>query len=180
VFGGCVMACAPLLAVLMLRDLGFAPWQYGLALGLQCVGGLAGAAAVRPLRRRFGERPVLLGTGAARALWLVFLPLTPAGPAGLAVIAGSQVLMLFCAGAFNPTFFTHRMNATPDGALSRVLAAWSISSRVVQPLVIAAGGLLAAALGTRAAMVVLAALLLTSVALLPWRAVRPAGVPAGR
>jgi MFS family permease len=33
-FGGCVMAAAPLVTVLMLRDLGFTAWQYGLVLGV--------------------------------------------------------------------------------------------------------------------------------------------------
>ncbi|NYH45776.1 hypothetical protein HNR22_005503 [Micromonospora jinlongensis] len=30
IFGGCILAVSPLLVVLMLRDLGFAAWQYGL------------------------------------------------------------------------------------------------------------------------------------------------------
>ena len=37
------LATAPQLAVLMLGDLGFAPWQYALAFGAPCVGGLVGA-----------------------------------------------------------------------------------------------------------------------------------------
>jgi nitrate reductase NapE component len=40
---GLIMATAPLVAVLMLGQLGFAPWQYGLAFGTPCVGGLAGS-----------------------------------------------------------------------------------------------------------------------------------------
>lgn len=37
---GLIMATSPVLAVLMLRDLGFAPWQYGLAFAVPCVAGL--------------------------------------------------------------------------------------------------------------------------------------------
>ncbi|WP_460778870.1 MFS transporter [Microlunatus antarcticus] len=66
VFGGCITASTPLLAVLMLRDLAFTPFQYGLALGLPCLDGVVGAVLVRPLRRRVGERVVLLGSGTAR------------------------------------------------------------------------------------------------------------------
>lgn len=40
---GLIMATSPLLAVLMLGPLGFAPWQYGLAFAAPCVGGLIGA-----------------------------------------------------------------------------------------------------------------------------------------
>jgi MFS family permease len=44
---GLIMATAPVIAVLMLGDLGFAPWQYGLAFGAPCVGGLIGSRLSR-------------------------------------------------------------------------------------------------------------------------------------
>jgi predicted MFS family arabinose efflux permease len=169
VFGGCVMAGAPLLAVFTLRDLGFEPWQYGFVLGVPCVGGVLGALLVRPVRRRWGERSTLLGFGTLRALWLGALPLAPAGTAGVVVIAAGQFLLLVCSGAFNPTFATYRMHATEDSHMSRVLSAWSISSRVAQPLMIVVGGLIAAAVGPRAALAVMAVLVLASIPLLPWR-----------
>src|SRR4051812_46006815 len=37
--GGLIMATEPLLAVLLLRQLGFPPWQYGLAFAAPCAGG---------------------------------------------------------------------------------------------------------------------------------------------
>lgn len=45
-FGGSVMMASPLMAVLMLRDLGLEPWQYGLALGLPWQGARTSAGAV--------------------------------------------------------------------------------------------------------------------------------------
>jgi len=181
VFSGCVMATMPLLAVLMLRDLGFQPWQYGLALGGPCIGGVLGALLIRPLTRRYGEHRMLLTFGAARALWLGFLPLAGAGVAGLVIITGAQLALLICSGAFNPTFATYRMAATDDNHMSRVMSAWSISSQLCRPLFVVAGGLVAAATSARTALAVLAVLVLTSVVLLPWRAVRPrVAVPAGR
>ncbi|MGV9915420.1 hypothetical protein [Streptomyces tendae] len=42
-FGGSVMMASPLMAVLMLDHLGLAPGQYGLALGLPCLGGVLGS-----------------------------------------------------------------------------------------------------------------------------------------
>ena len=169
VFGGCIMATAPLIAVFMLRELGFAPWQYGLMFGIACLGGLLGALLARPLTRRYGGRRVLLGSGVAKALPLVLVPLAQAGPAGLALITLGQFLIIVGASAFNPTFATYRMRSTADGYLARVLAAWSISSRVAQPACIAAGGLLAAATSVRTALFVLAGAVVTSAALLPWR-----------
>ena len=41
--GGLILAIEPLIAVLMLGQLHFAPWQYGLAFAAPCVGGLVGA-----------------------------------------------------------------------------------------------------------------------------------------
>jgi MFS family permease len=169
VFGGCVMATAPLLAVLMLRDLGFAPWHYGVALGVPCVGGILGALAVRPFRRRWGVRPALLTFGTARALFLGTLAVAPAGATGLLIITAGQFALLVCVGAFNPTFTAYRMEATADDHMSRVLASWSISQRVAQPIMIAVGGALAALTSTRVALAILATLLLTSIPLLPWR-----------
>ena len=169
VFGGCVMATAPLLAVLMLRDLGFAPWHYGVALGVPCVGGILGALAVRPFRRRWGVRPALLTFGTARALFLGTLAVAPAGATGLLIITAGQFALLVCVGAFNPTFVAYRMEATADDHMSRVLASWSISQRVAQPVMIAVGGTLAALTSTRVALAILATLLLTSIPLLPWR-----------
>jgi MFS family permease len=169
-FGGAVMAGVPLLAVRMLRELHFAPWQFGLALGLPCVGGVAGAAMVRPLTRRYGRRRMLLWFGTSRGLWLGGLPLAGGGPAGLLVVLVAQTMLLVSSGAFNPTFATYRMEATRDGYLSRVIAAWSISSRTAQPICIAIGGLLAAVTGTRATLAVLAVGAAGSIALLPWRA----------
>ena len=53
-----------------------------------------------------------------------------------------------------------------------LLAAWSISNKIVQPAFIAAAGALAAVAGARAAIAVLAGILVSGVALLPWAAPR--------
>lgn len=58
------MASEPLLAVLLLGRLGFAPWQYGLAFAAPCVGGLVGSRLARRLAARFGQHKVMLTTSA--------------------------------------------------------------------------------------------------------------------
>jgi predicted MFS family arabinose efflux permease len=180
VFGGCIMAASPLIAVLMLRDLGFAPWQYGLALGLPCLGGILGSVMAKRLVRRVGQRTVLLAFGVGRTLWMGLIPLAPPGTKGLILIIVAETLLLWCAGVFNPTFATYRMNATSDAYMSRVVSAWSISSKSAQPAFIAAGGLLAAATSPRAATAAMATVLVTSAALLPWRhTTRNNATPAG-
>ncbi len=178
IFGGPVMMTSPLLTVLMLRDLGLAPWTYGLSLGVSCLGAVLGARLAPRLTLRYGLDRMLLVFGVLRAPWLLLLPLAPPGIAGLVVITAAETGMLFAAGAFNPSFATYRMNATEDGYMARVFTAWSITSRCVQPLFMALGGVLAAVIGIRGAMWVAGGLCLISAVALPWKAAKPAPLPA--
>jgi MFS family permease len=171
-FAGAMMAASPLLTVLMLRDLGLTPWQYGVGWGAACVGGVAGALAADRLTARFGRHRVLLVSGVGRAVWLWALAFLPAGVAGLALMIAVEVLALFGSGVFNPAFATYRMTETADGYLSRVIACWSITSRTVQPVLITLGGLLATLTSVRAALLVCGFGVLASSALLPWRGSR--------
>ena len=170
-FGGGIMAASPLTTVLMLRELRFQPWQYGLALGLPAAGGIVGSLLVPWLLRRGSLPGMLLATGAARAVWLGLVPLAPPSTAGLVLIVVADTLLLCCAGAFNPLFATYRMQVTADAYMTRVAAAWSVTSKTVQPLCIIAGGLLAAATSPRVAIAVAAVVVAGSVPLLPWRAI---------
>ena len=169
IFGGCIMALTPLLTVFVLRDLGFPAWQYGLITGVAGVAGIGGSLLAGPVARRIGEHRLLLVAGAGRNLWLGLIPFAPASPAGLAMITAAEFLLVLFAGMFSPTFATYRMNATGDAHMSRVVMAWSVTNKIVQPAFIAAAGLLAAATSARTALLVLAAILLTGVSLLPWR-----------
>jgi MFS family permease len=168
-FGGPVMMVSPLLAVLMLRDLGMTPWQYGLALGLPCLGGASGAWLAPLLTRRFGIHRMLIVFGVLRTPWLLLLPLATSGTGGMVLIVLAETGLLLAAGAFNPSFATYRMEATEDRFMSRMTSAWSISSRSLQPLFIAAGGLLAGLTGLRTAILVGGIACLASAFVLPWR-----------
>jgi MFS family permease len=119
-FGGSAMMTSPLMAVLMLRELGLAPWQYGLALGLPCLGGVLGSRVTPVLTRRFGPRRVLLFSGVARTPWMLLLPLAPSGTLGVFAVVADGFGLLFAAGVFNPSFTTCRMEATQDAFISRV------------------------------------------------------------
>jgi MFS family permease len=169
VFGAAMMAASPLLAVLMLRELQFPAWQYGLAWGVPCLGGVFGALALPPLVRQYGQRRVLLASGVGRALWLCLLAAVPAGLAGLVLVMVVELLALFGSGLFNPAFATYRMAETDDHHLSRVISCWSITSRTTQPIGIALGGTLAAATTVRTALLICGLVVLASTVLLPWR-----------
>ncbi|WP_020126413.1 MFS transporter [Streptomyces sp. 303MFCol5.2] len=178
-FGGSIMMTSPLMAVLMLRDLGLAPWQYGLALGLPCLGGVLGSRLAPPLTRRFGQRRILLLSGVARTVWTILLPLAPAGALGVFFIVAVDFCLLFAAGVFNPSFTTYRMEATQDAFMSRVGVSWSVSSKTCQAVFMIAGGLLADAAGVRGTLLIAGVLCLASALLLPWRKARisTGGVP---
>lgn len=169
IFGGSLMLTAPLTALLMLRELGFSPWQYGLALGIPGLGGLIGSLCAPKLVTMFNERAILLGFGTLRTCWLGLLLLAGPDMLGLIVIMTAETLLLFCAGVFNPVFATYRMNHTADDHMARVGTAWSISAKSFQPAFIALGGAIAAVAGTRVAIGFAAVALLASSALLPWR-----------
>ena len=95
---GLIMATSPLVAVLMLGQLGFKPWQYGLAFGAPCVGGLIGSRLARPLVARFGQHPVMLGAGVLRACWSIGLAFIHPGIAGIVLIIAVQFGLVTCMG----------------------------------------------------------------------------------
>ncbi len=169
VVNGLIMASAPLLAVLMLGDLGFAPWQYGLAFGVPCVGGLIGSRLARPLLARFGQHKVMLTAGTLRACWPLGLAFITPGPAGLLLVIALELGLITCVGVFNPVFATHRLKLLPQDRVARTLSAWSITSKVTTAAMTGAWGLLAGLTGPRAAVAIAGLLLLATPLLLPRR-----------
>jgi MFS family permease len=165
---GLIMAGSPVLAVLLLGRLGFAPWQYGLAFALPCLGGLLGSRLAGPLVSRFGERRVLLATGTLRAAWPVALALVGPGRPGLLLVIGVEFGLILCAGTYNPVLATARLRLTPADRVARVLTAWSITAGVTTAALTAGWGLLAAVAGPRAALLAAGVLLLATPLLLPW------------
>ncbi|GAA1590689.1 MULTISPECIES: MFS transporter [Kribbella] len=176
-FGGAVMMTSPLLTVFMLRDLGLAPWSYGVMLGVSCIGGVIGARLAPRLTKRYGLHWMLLVFGVLRAPWLLLFPLAPHGWGGFVVLTLGETALLVGAGAFNPSFTTYRMEVTEDGFMARVVGSWSISSRCVQPAFMALGGVLATLVGMRGALWVAGICCTLSAVLLPWKAAKPAALP---
>ncbi|MFF0968637.1 MFS transporter [Streptomyces sp. NPDC003703] len=164
-----IMAAAPLLAVLMLGPLGFAPWQYGLAFAVPCLGGLLGSRLAGPLVRRYGRRRVLLATGALRVCWPVGLVFVRPGVPGLAVVMVVEAVLITLCGVFNPVYSAYRLELTPSDRVARTLAAWSASGKLTTAAVTALWGLLAVFTGTRAAIGLAGLLLFVTPVLLPWR-----------
>jgi hypothetical protein len=164
---GLIMATAPLMAVLMLGRLGFAPWQYGLAFAVPCIGGLVGARLARVLVARFGQQRVMRVAGTLRACWPVGLAFVGRGSAGLALVMVTEFGLITCVGVFNPVFATYRLAQTATDRVARTLSAWSVTSNATIAALTALWGLLAALIGPRPAIGLAGLLLLGTPLLLP-------------
>ncbi|MFH8572494.1 MFS transporter [Streptomyces sp. NPDC017993] len=168
-----IMAAAPVLAVLMLDRLGFAPWQYGLAFGVPCIGGLLGARLAPRLVARFGQHKVMLISGALRACWLPGLAFIRPGVAGLVLVIAIEFGLITCMGVFNPVFATYRLDRIATDRIARTLSAWSVTSNATIAAMTALWGLLAGITGPRTAIVIAGLLMLATPLLLPRHAHTP-------
>ncbi|MFJ8823960.1 MFS transporter [Streptomyces sp. NPDC102467] len=163
---GLIMVGAPLMAVLMLRELGFPVWQYSLAFGVPCLGGLIGSRLSPRLVRHYGALRVLRVSGVARACWPVGLAFTGPGVGGLLVVMFVELGLITCCGIFNPVMARERLQRTESDRVARVLSAWNITSTAVTAVLTLAWGGLAAAVGTREALAAAGVLLLGTPVLL--------------
>ncbi|MFF3495858.1 MFS transporter [Streptomyces sp. NPDC002795] len=161
-----IMVGAPLMAVLLLDDLGLAPWQYGLVFGIPCLGGLLGSRLTGPLVRRYGERRVLLVSGAVRACWPIGLAFVGPGVAGMAVVVLVEFGLITCCAVFNPVMAAERLRLTDDDRVARVLSAWTVTQRAVTAALTLVWGAFAALIGTRGALALAGVLLLATPLLL--------------
>jgi len=166
---GLIMATEPLITVLMLGQLGFAPWQYGLAFALPCAGGLIGSRLARRLAARFGQHTILRTAGALRACWVAGLAFIRPGTAGLVLVLVVQFGLVTCCGVFNPVLATYRLEQTPKDRVARTLSAWSVSTSASIAAMTALWGLLASLTSPRTGIAVAGLLMLATPLLLPRR-----------
>ncbi|MFC9531899.1 MFS transporter [Streptomyces sp. NPDC056975] len=173
VVNGLIMASEPLIAVLMLSRLGFAPWQYGLAFAAPCIGGLIGSRVAHPLVARFGQHKVMLTVGALRACWPIGLAFVQPGVPGIVLVIAVQLGLVTCCGLFNPVLATYRLEHSDPDRVARTLSAWSVSSSLSIAALTAVWGVIAAVTGPRTAIAIAGVVLLATPLLLPRREKAP-------
>ena len=166
---GLIMATEPLLAVLLLRQLGFRPWQYGLAYAVPCAGGLIGSRLARRVVARYGQQRVFRTVGTLRAIWLIGLAFVRPGIVGLLTVMAVELAIIICMSLYNPVLATYRLEHTPKHLIARTLSAWSIGSQASIAVFTALGGLLADLTSPRTAITVAGLLILANPLLLPRR-----------
>jgi MFS family permease len=167
--GGLLLAAEPQLAVLLLGQLKFAPWQYTLAFGAPCVGGFIGSRLARGLVARFGRHRVMLAVGMLSACWPVWLAFVGRGAGGVILVIGIQFGLVLCMGVYNPIVATYRLDHTEKHLVSRTLAAWSVSTSLATAALTAVWGVLASVTSPRIAIGVAGILFLATPLLLPRR-----------
>jgi MFS family permease len=165
--GGLIMATEPLLAVLLLRQLGFPPWQYGLAFAAPCLGGLIGSGLARRVVARYGQHWVFRVVGTLRVIWLIGLVFVRPGVVGLVTVMVVELAIIINMSLYTPVLATYRLEHTPKHLVARALSAWSIGQQAAIAVCTALGGLLANLTNPRTALTVAGLLILTTPLLLP-------------
>ncbi|MFH8981681.1 MFS transporter [Streptomyces varsoviensis] len=161
-----IMASVPLLAVLMLGRLGFAPWQYGLAFSVPCLGGLAGSRLARPLAARYGRDRTMRVAGSLRACWPLGLAFVGPGSGGLVLVMTVEFGLILFSSLFNTLLGAHRLEHTANDRVARTLSAWSVTTKTTAAAVTGLWGLLAGFTGSRTAIALAGVLLLATPLLL--------------
>ncbi|WP_190132979.1 MFS transporter [Streptomyces mashuensis] len=164
---GLIMATEPLLAVLLLRRLGFAPWQYGLAFAAPCLGGLIGSRLARRVVARHGRHRVFRTVGTLRAIWLIGLAFVRPGVVGLVTVIAVELAIVINMSLYTPVLATYRLEHTPQHLVARTLSAWSIAQQASIATLTALGGLLADTTDPRTALTAAGLLILATPLLLP-------------
>ncbi|MFB8005910.1 MFS transporter [Nocardia sp. NPDC056000] len=169
IVSGLIMATEPLLAVLLLRELGFAPWQYGLAFAAPCLGGLIGSRLASRVVARYGRDRILRVVGALRAVWLIGLVFVQPGLVGLVTVMGVELAIIISMSLYNPVLATYRLEHTPEELVARTLSAWSVGTGAAIATLSTLGGAIAALTSARTAIAVAGLLILASPLLFPRR-----------
>ncbi len=171
---GLVMATEPLLAVLLLRELGFPAWQYGLAFAVPCIGGLIGSRLAPRAVARYGQHRVLRVVGTLRVIWLIGLVFVRPGIVGLVTVIAVELAIIIGMSLYTPVVATYRLEHTPQHRVARTLSAWLIGQQAGIAICTALAGLLAEATSLRTALAIIGLVILASPLLLPRKPHAPA------
>jgi predicted MFS family arabinose efflux permease len=175
-----------LLVVFLVRTVGLSSAAAGLVMASMAIGGVLGSLAARPLGRRFGTARAMILVIPAGGCLALLLPLADKGPRlAFAIVA---MMGAGCAVVISNVIFDSFMQTyvSPD-ILGRVTSATMAVMFAMMPVGALLAGVLATALGIRAALWILTALIAVSglaFLLTPMRRVRdlprhPAGYAGG-
>lgn len=125
-----VMASAPLMVIVLGKELGASEAQIGLVFSAGGAGGLLGALTGGWFARRFSFGQVIVGTLALQAVMLPVLAWAP-GPLALAAAYG---VLAFCGPVYNVVQLSRRLAMIPDGLQGRVNSAFRCAATALHPV----------------------------------------------
>jgi MFS family permease len=147
--------------VFLVRTIGLSPAAAGLVMASLGVGGVLGALVARPLGRRFGTARTMIFAVPAGTCFALLLPLADQGPrlafAAVALVCTGSVVVIG-----NVIVDSFMQAYVPPGIFGRVISAtWAVGFAMM-PVGALLAGVLATALGVRAALWILTALIAAS------------------
>ena len=150
-----------LLVVFLVRTVGLSSAAAGLVMASLGVGGVLGALAARPLGRRFGTARAMLIAVPGGLCFALLLPLADKGPR--LAFASAALMCVGCVIVIGNVIVDSFMQAyvSPD-ILGRVTSATRAVGFAMMPVGALLAGVLATALGVRAALWILTALIAAS------------------
>ena len=152
------------LVLYVIQTLHQRPGMYGLLLATAAAGGIAAGGLGPPITRRLGRWRSLLTAGLVMAASQAVLGLTANVIIAAAMLAASSAAWVL----FDMTTVTMRQRQVPDNLLGRITSLYRTALQGSQALGALAGGLVAAAAGIRATMLIGALPIAATAILLTW------------
>ncbi|HEY9290310.1 MAG TPA: MFS transporter [Microlunatus sp.] len=154
----CNSAAGAVLVPYVYQDLGFGAAAFGLLLAAGGVGALIGALFAVRLGAAFGAGRVIIIARAGYPIgWLLVAVCPAAGWQGWLIFGAAQFLLGLIGGAENTNEMAYRQMVTPDGLQGRTNAIMRSTNRSMIVFGALAGGFLAAAIGERLVLWIVAA-----------------------
>lgn len=146
---------AVILVLYLVRQLGLSTALVGGAIAVGGAAGILGALAATPITRRAGPGPAFItGMFLASAGGLVLAAASRPLPLALVILVAAQTLRGTGPSLYGVHQQTLRQALIPPAALSRANATWRFLVYGMQPIGALLGGLIGAALGLRATLII--------------------------
>ena len=160
--------------MLVLDELGFDAFLYGVTFAVGGVGGLIGASLSGRVGQRFGVGPVIVAARWLTPVGYALAPLATSSTTGLVLLCAAQFVFFLSAILDAPVEMAYRQSITPDRLMGRMNATMRSVNRAMIVFGALVGGGLADLFGNRPALWVAVAGLLGTAVAMTFSAVRRA------
>lgn len=138
--------------MLVLDELRFDAFQYGVTFAVGGVGGLIGASLSGRVGRRFGVGPVIVAARWLTPVGYALAPLATSSTTGFVLLCSAQFVFFLSAILDAPVEMAYRQSITPDRLMGRMNATMRSVNRAMIVFGALTGGVLADVLGNRPAL----------------------------